>query len=703
MISLLIWTLRILILVLLALPVIQPTVNTHYKSIIKESVTLFLPLEKAKFPNQTLELKKQLELSPLVVGRDLQIKSYGINENEQPALRYEDLLQQIEFIKGIVIVVPDRQIWDTSMQQIHLALQNSLVFKEKRLFQWLDREVESSVLGIVDVFLPKVAFLGEEIFVTMEVHGSIDAPSHSAEVVVHLGDSVLTSQRVTITSNSPEKNGWRVVKQMINIPVRFSRAGTQTVRVTLNSSMSPSPINQATTLTHIQHQKTTMLHVAVGPDWSLRTLRQKLKFWPNLDLLSYYILREATDDPRIPASELSLIEFPAEKLFGEQLPSFHGVIAQNFDFDQYLNPTDAENLLKYVQNGGRMVLQGGPLSFPEENSKLSALSPCSNRPTIDAEQIYHWEHSQTPFSASFESFSPVFSSLYSKQTAIGCIPKSDALVYAQTKEGAHPMVLAYTVGKGLVVTFMSNDWHLGAWNRNPGPEGDRELSSVSSVKRAQDIDSLFTWMMEFLQRRLDGGLRPPEILGPRLYSGDPFLLLRQQGPIILGESLDWYKDSFGTASGRTIHLTHLGLDGFQVSPSEDRTPPELSTKWGGAPQAKTVLSYLQFSDAKKEKSVPRSPWHIWPIFEGSSRSLERWSNPNVFAEVPSAHPESGHSLRETAELGTAQDFFRTQNTRKRPLLEAYPFLLAFALALFALEQFLTHFLVKPSPTNRRFS
>ncbi len=115
--------------------------------------------------------------------------------------------------------------------------------------------------------------------------------------------------------------------------------------------------------------KVRVLHVCGRPSWDMRFLRRFLKQTPNVDLISFFIMRHANEQTNVPRNELSLIEFPTHKLFTEELRSFDVVILQNFDYRPYdtgpLRFYDyLKNLRDYVRkDGGALVMVGGDLAF----------------------------------------------------------------------------------------------------------------------------------------------------------------------------------------------------------------------------------------------------------------------------------------------------------------------------------------------------
>ncbi len=109
--------------------------------------------------------------------------------------------------------------------------------------------------------------------------------------------------------------------------------------------------------------KLRVLHVAGRPSWDQRFLRDALRSWPRVDLVSFYVLRTPQQSETFGTSGLALIPFPTESLFEEHLEEFDVVIFQDFDpapvgVDRYLDA-----LGEFVRGGGAFALVGGATGF----------------------------------------------------------------------------------------------------------------------------------------------------------------------------------------------------------------------------------------------------------------------------------------------------------------------------------------------------
>jgi uncharacterized membrane protein len=98
-----------------------------------------------------------------------------------------------------------------------------------------------------------------------------------------------------------------------------------------------------------------------------------LRLDPNVDLVSFFILRTDADKLRLGANQMSLIPFSYQEIFDEQLRSFDLLIFHNFNYKPYWVEPYLPGVRDYIQSGGALAMIGGDLSFASGQYGESAL------------------------------------------------------------------------------------------------------------------------------------------------------------------------------------------------------------------------------------------------------------------------------------------------------------------------------------------
>jgi uncharacterized membrane protein len=147
--------------------------------------------------------------------------------------------------------------------------------------------------------------------------------------------------------------------------VTLDRAGPRLVEVTLGAPAGDElPDNDRRVFAvDVARERVRVLHIAGRPTYDVRALRTWLKANASVDVVAFFILRSNQDDVVASELELALIKFPVDELFTEHLPSFDAVILQDFNAIPYGLSHYLDNLAKYVESGGGLVMVGGPDAF----------------------------------------------------------------------------------------------------------------------------------------------------------------------------------------------------------------------------------------------------------------------------------------------------------------------------------------------------
>ena len=204
-------------------------------------------------------------------------------------------------------------------------------------------------------------------------------PGVAGEVSVSLHEEgqLVASQTVTLAPEGGE--------QALSLRILPQHVGYVTAEVRVPVPLDdPLPGNNVDAVTlRVIRDRTRVLQLSSHPSWDVRFLRRVLATDPNIDLVSFYIMRTGALPGPFRFSPLSLIEFPHEELFGDDLPGFDLVVLQNFTFGSLpsaLGSADdyRANLARFVEGGGALAVIGGELAlgpWDYRGTPLGALMP----------------------------------------------------------------------------------------------------------------------------------------------------------------------------------------------------------------------------------------------------------------------------------------------------------------------------------------
>jgi hypothetical protein len=175
------------------------------------------------------------------------------------------------------------------------------------------------------------------------------------------------------------------IGQRLDIPAPIEHAGNNIFE--LEVAALPGELtainNKAVVTIDGVRDKLRVLLVSGEPHPGERMWRNLLKSDANVDLVHFTILRppdKSTDGT--PINELSLIAFPVADLFGRKIKDFDLIIFDRYSTQAVLPQVYLDNIVRYVRNGGALLLAVGPeFETPEGlyNTPLGEISPA--RPT----------------------------------------------------------------------------------------------------------------------------------------------------------------------------------------------------------------------------------------------------------------------------------------------------------------------------------
>lgn len=307
---------------------------------------------------------------------------------------------------------------------------------------------------------PRFGLVGGEQRIELKVTET--APSEN-------GDAV----RLTITrqGDTPETRNVRV-GEAVEVPVKVDRAGANIVEI--EAEAAPGELttvnNRAVLTVEGVRENLRVLLVSGEPHAGERTWRNMLKSDAAVDLVHFTILRPPEKQDGTPINQLSLIAFPTRELFQEKLDQFDLIIFDRYQRRGVLPLLYLENVARYVENGGAVLVSAGddyasPLSL--YRTPLGQVLPAvpSGRvveepfkPKLSALGEKHPVTRDLPGAGENPTWGRWF-------RAVSAEPR-DAKVLMQGPEGT-PLLILGERGKGRVALLLSD--HIWLWAR--GYEG----------------------------------------------------------------------------------------------------------------------------------------------------------------------------------------------------------------------------------------
>ncbi|MCP4867556.1 MAG: hypothetical protein GY898_02415 [Proteobacteria bacterium] len=290
-------------------------------------------------------------------------------------------------------------------------------------------------------------------------------PAGPTRVTLHADGELVAVRDVSLAADS---------EQTVSFEVKPEAVGFHTWRVTVPVPPGDTiPANNVHEVTvKVVRDRTRILQVTSRPSWDVKFLRRLLKTDPNIDLVSFFILRQRRGfrGNLADREELSLIAFPYEDLFSDDLQGFDLVIFQNFWFGTWSPISDGpfmENVARYVEDGGAFLMIGGDVSFGEAGygeSPLARVLP-TDVPTVVAEHE-GWtpvlteagqRHPVTRLDRDDAGNAERWAALPSLQgrNLLGPL-KGGGVALMTAGEGGEPVAAVRSVGKGRTMAFATD-------------------------------------------------------------------------------------------------------------------------------------------------------------------------------------------------------------------------------------------------------
>ena len=219
---------------------------------------------------------------------------------------------------------------------------------------------------IADVRAPEFAFRGREFKLDFTILAS-GLKGKTVPLYFNRGKNLIASRSVSIDGDPFE--------QKITLSFTPKELGSHSFSLSIPTQPGEqiTENNQKEFKVDVQRDKIRVLTLSGSPAWNYRFLRMAMKQDPLIELVSFVFLRTPTDSVDVPDNQLSLIPFPIDDIFLEELKNFDVVVFDDFSHRAYFNPGYLEKVKDFVRDGGGLAMFGGSRSFDSGGYAESAL------------------------------------------------------------------------------------------------------------------------------------------------------------------------------------------------------------------------------------------------------------------------------------------------------------------------------------------
>lgn len=220
---------------------------------------------------------------------------------------------------------------------------------------------------------PRYGLVGELVTFTIRVEDEAD-PGGTARVTLSVDGGDPIEARVAIGRE-------------VQVQAEIRNRGPNVVQMEVEPGLEELTLvnNRAAVSVTGVRDRLRVLLITGEPHNGARAWRNLLKSDPSVDLVHFTILRPLDRDDSVPADELALIAFPVFELFQMRLGEFDLVIFDRYRRRGILRPLYFENIARYVEDGGALlVTTGPPFAGPDSLARtaLAGVLPASPDGTV---------------------------------------------------------------------------------------------------------------------------------------------------------------------------------------------------------------------------------------------------------------------------------------------------------------------------------
>lgn len=358
---------------------------------------------------------------------------------------------------------------------------------------------------------PAFAILGEPVTLTLRVEDSGAAP-----------EAARTPLHVSVDGGEPMEFDVPLGED-IEIPVTLPHGGRNVLQFTVPEAEGELTGRNNTALIQINgvRDRLRVLLVSGEPHPGGRTWRNLLKSDSSVDLVHFTILRPPEKQDGVPVRELSLIAFPTRELFLEKIDDFDLIIFDRYKRRGILPAIYLDNVARYVEEGGAVLIASGPDFASADSLYRSPLSEVV--PAAPTARVI--EQGYAPRVTEQGARHPITVGLGDPETwgrwlrQIEVEPERGDILMSGVED--RPLLVLDRVGEGRVALLASD--HAWLWSRGfegGGPQLEllRRLAHWMMKEPELEEETLYAeasgQTMRIIRRTLDEAAGPVTVTGP---------------------------------------------------------------------------------------------------------------------------------------------------------------------------------------------
>jgi hypothetical protein len=344
------WPFRLLASAALLVALLNPSLQSEDREPLNDIVLLVIDASASqRLSDRTAQLDAAvaaLEADVTALGMDLRTARVGDAPDNGGTLLMGALSQLMAEeprarIAGAVLLT-DGQLHDAGLipdmpAPIHALLTGRDVDWDRRLV------IENA---------PAFAILDEEFTLTLRLEDQGAVP-----------DGLEGRSEIQIAIDGQEPQVFTVpVGESLSLPLTLDHAGMNVIQFIVPTAEGELTDRNNAAVVQINgvRDRLRVLLVSGEPHPGQRTWRNLLKSDPSVDLVHFTILRPPDRQDGVPVTELSLIAFPTRELFMEAVDEFDLIIFDRYQRRGILPMLYFDNVRRYVEDGGALLLAAGP-------------------------------------------------------------------------------------------------------------------------------------------------------------------------------------------------------------------------------------------------------------------------------------------------------------------------------------------------------